>query len=79
VEGESQRIAEVANHLHDLIESRQVGAEIAIIGLISTAGEIVLGMISADPALKDPYLKTFNSAVEQVRTQLKHKLDERKI
>jgi hypothetical protein len=79
MQGEPNRIAEVVANLHDLIESKQVGAEIAIVSLISAAGEIVLGMILSDPNFKDGYLKTFNIAVEHVRTQLRNELNERKI
>lgn len=79
MQGEPQRIAEVVNSLHDLIESKQAGAEISIISLISTAGEIVLSLVLSDPGHKDAYLKAFNSAVEQVRTQLRQELKARKL
>ncbi|HEX7031668.1 MAG TPA: hypothetical protein VF172_01585 [Nitrososphaera sp.] len=74
---EANRIAEVVDSLHDLIESKQVGADIAIASLISTAGEIALSLIVAQPELKDAYLKVFNSSVEQVRQQLKQELKSR--
>jgi hypothetical protein len=76
---EASRIAEVVDSLHGLIESRQVGADIAIASLVSTAGEIALSLIVAQPELKEPYLKVFNSAVEQVRRQLKQELKTRKV
>lgn len=76
---EASRIAEVVDSLHDVIESKQVGADIAIASLVSTAGEIALSFIVAQPELKEAYLKVFNSAVEQVRKQLKQELKERRI
>lgn len=76
---EAQRIAELVDSLHGLIESKQAGAEVAIAGLISTAGEIALSLIVARPELKEAYLKTFNSSVEQVRRQLGHELKSRGI
>ncbi len=76
---EASRIAEVVDSLHDVIESNQVGADIAIASLVSTAGEIALSFIVAQPELKEAYLKVFNSAVEQVRKQLKQELKERRI
>jgi hypothetical protein len=76
---EAQRIAELVNSLHDLIESKQAGAEVAIASLISTAGEIALSLIVARPELKEAYLKTFNDSVEQVRRQLGHELKSRGI
>jgi hypothetical protein len=76
---EAQRIAELVDSLHDLIESKQAGAEVAIAGLISTAGEIALSLIVARPELKEAYLKTFNSSVEQVRRQLGKELKSRGI
>lgn len=76
---EASRIAEVVDSLHDLVERKQVGADIAIASLISTAGEIVLSLIVAQPELKDAYLKVFNSSVEQVRQQLKQELKARNL
>ncbi len=76
---EARRIAEVVDSLHDLIENKQVGADIAIASLIATAGEIALSLIVAEPELKDTYLKVFNSSVEQVRQQLKQELKARNL
>jgi len=76
---EASRVSEVVDSLHDLIERRQVGADVAIVSLVSTAGEVVLSMIVAQPELKEAYLKVFNSAVEQVRKQLRQELKARKI
>jgi hypothetical protein len=76
---EASRVSEVVDSLHDLVESKQVGADVAIVALVSTAGEIALSLIVAQPELKDAYLKVFNSAVEQVRRQLKQELKERKV
>ena len=76
---EASRVAEVVDSLHGLLESKQVGADIAITSLVSTAGEVALGMIVAHPEGKESYLKAFNSAVEQVRKQLRHELKARKI
>ena len=77
--GETNQIAEVVDSLHDFLENKQVGSDIAIVSLISTAGEVALGMIVARPEQKDAYLKSFNSAVEQVRKQLNHELKARRI
>ena len=76
---EASRVSEVVDSLHELVESKQVGADIAIAALVSTAGEIALSLIVAQPELKEAYLKVFNSAVEQVRRQLKQELKERKV
>ncbi|WP_148680836.1 hypothetical protein [Candidatus Nitrososphaera gargensis] len=76
---EASRVAEVVDSLHDLIESKQVGADIAIVSLVSAAGEVALSLIVAQPELKEAYLKVFNSAVEQVRRQLRHEIKARKI
>ena len=76
---EASRVAEVVDSLHDLIESKQVGADIAIVSLVSAAGEVVLSLIVAQPELKEAYLKVFNSAVEQVRRQLRQEMKARKI
>lgn len=76
---EASRISEVVDSLHELVESKGVGADIAIVALISAAGEIALSLIVAQPELKDTYLKAFNSAIEQVRKQLKQELKDRKI
>ena len=76
---EASRISEVVDSLHALIESKQVGADIAIVSLVSAAGEVALSLIVAQPELKEAYVKVFNSAVEQVRKQLRHELKARKI
>ena len=76
---ESSRVSEVVDSLHELIESKGVGADTAMVALVSAAGEIALSLTVAQPELKDAYLKAFNSAVEQVRKQLKQELKERKI
>jgi hypothetical protein len=76
---EASRVAEVVDSLHNLIESKQVGADIAIVSLVSTAGEVALSLIVAQPELKEAYLKVFNSAVEQVRRQLRQEIKARKI
>ena len=76
---EASRVSEVVDSLHGLIEGKQVGADIAITSLVSAAGEVALSMIVAQPELKEPYLKVFNSAVEQVRRQLRQELKARKI
>lgn len=75
---EASRVSEVVDSLHDLIERRQVGADVAIVSLVSTAGEVALSLIVAKPELKEAYLKVFNSAVEQVRKQLRQELKARK-
>jgi hypothetical protein len=74
---EASRVSEVVDSLHGLIE--QVGADIAVVSLVSAAGEVALSMIVAQPELKESYLKVFNSAVEQVRRQLRQELKARKI
>lgn len=76
---EASRVTEVVDSLHDLIESKQVGADIAVVSLVSAAGEVALSMIVAQPELRESYLKVFNSAVEQVRRQLRQELKARKI
>ena len=76
---EASRVSEVVDSLHGLIESKQVGADIAVVSLVSAAGEVALSMIVAQPGLKESYLKIFNSAVEQVRRQLRQELKARKI
>lgn len=76
---DASRVAEVVDSLHSLIESKQVGADMAIVSLVSTAGEIALSLIVAQPELKEAYLKVFNSSVEQVRKQLRQELKARKI
>lgn len=76
---EASRVSEVVDSLHGLIESKQVGADIAIVSLVSAAGEVALSLIVAQPDLKETYLKMFNSAVEQVRRQLRQELKVRKI
>jgi hypothetical protein len=79
MEEDASRVAEVVDSLHSLIESKQVGADMAIVSLVSTAGEITLSLIVAQPELKEAYLKVFNSSVEQVRKQLRQELKTRKI
>ena len=79
MEEDANRVAEVVDSLHNLIESKQVGADMAIVSLVSTAGEIALSLIVAQPELKEAYLKMFNSSVEQVRKQLRQELKTRKI
>jgi hypothetical protein len=79
MEEDASRVAEVVDSLHSLIESKQVGADMAIVSLVSTAGEIALSLIVAQPELKEAYLKVFNSSVEQVRKQLRQELKARKI
>ena len=76
---DANRIADVVSSLHDIVESKQIGADIAIISLISAAGEIALSLIVAHPELKEAYLKIFNSAAEQVRKQLKEELKSRQL
>ena len=76
---EASRVSEVVDSLHDLIERTQVGADVAIVSLVSTAGEVALSMIVAQPELKEAYLNVFNSAVEQVRKQLRQELEARKV
>jgi hypothetical protein len=76
---EASRVSEVVDSLHDLIERRQVGADVAIVSLVSTAGEVALSLIVAQPELKEAYLKVFNSAVEQVRKQMRQELKARKV
>lgn len=75
---EASRISDVVESLHNLIGSKQVGGDIAITSLVSTAGEVVLSLIVAQPGLKDAYLKVLNNAVEQVRMQLRQELEARK-
>jgi hypothetical protein len=74
---QQNNIAELVDSLHGLIESRQTPADVAIAGLVSAAGEIALGMAVARPERKDAYIKAFNSAVEQVRRQLRKELKAR--
>ncbi|MGI0048248.1 MAG: hypothetical protein ACREAW_01805 [Nitrososphaera sp.] len=76
---EANRVSGVVDSLHGLIESKQVGADIAVVSLVSAAGEVALSMIVAQPEFKESYLKVFNSAVEQVRRQLRQELKARKI
>jgi hypothetical protein len=76
---EASRVSEVVDSLHNLIEEKQVGADLAIISLVSAAGEVVLSMTVAQPKLKEAYLKAFNSSVEQVRKQLRKELEARKL
>jgi hypothetical protein len=79
MESEANKISDVVDSIHNLIESKQAGADIAMISLISAAGEIALSLIVAQPQLKETYLKVFDSSVEQVRKQLEQELKERKI
>lgn len=73
----NNNVAELVDSLHNIIESRQAPADVAIAGLVSTAGEIALGMAVSHPESKEAYLKAFNSAVEQVRKQLHKELKAR--
>jgi hypothetical protein len=77
MQGEAGRVAEIVDSLHEVIESKQAGADVAITSLVSTAGEIALSLIVSRPELKDAYLKAFNTSVEQVRRQLKQELKSR--
>ena len=77
MQGGAGRVEEIVNSLHEVIESKQAGADIAIVSLISAAGEIALSLIVSRPELKEAYLKSFNSSVEQVRRQLKQELKSR--
>ena len=79
MEGQGQRVAELVDSLHNLLEAKQAGSDVAMVSLISTAGEIALSMIVAKPELKADYLKAFNSSVEQVRRQLRQELKSRGI
>ena len=79
MQGHGQRVAELVDSLHNLLEANQAGADVAMVSLISTAGEIALSMIVAKPDLKEEYLKAFNSSVEQVRRQLRQELKSRGI
>lgn len=79
MQGEASRVAEIVDSLHALLESKQASVDVAIVGLVSTAGEIALGLIVAKPEKKEMYLKAFNSSVEQVKTQLRHELKTRGI
>ena len=76
---EANDVAKIVDSIHDLIESKKVNADIAIISLVSAAAEIALSIIVAQPELKDAYLKVFDSSIEQVRKQLEQELKERKI
>lgn len=73
----SNSVAGLVDGLHGLIESRQAPADVAIASLVSAAGEVALGMAVAHPKSKDAYLKAFDSAVEQVRKQLRKELKSR--
>ena len=57
----------------------QASADVAIVSLVSTAGEIALSLIVGKPEQKEMYLKMLNSAVEQVKKQLGHELKTRGI
>jgi hypothetical protein len=76
---EASCVSEIVDSPHDFIQEKQTLPDIAIISLISTAGEIALSLIVAQPELREAYLKVFNSSVEQVRKQLKQELDSRNI
>ncbi len=76
---EANHVAKVVDSLHQFIEHEQVDADAAIISLISTAGEIALSMIVASPALKEAFLKVFDSSLEQVRKQLTEELEARNL
>ena len=76
---EPGRVAEIVDSLHAHLESKQASADVAIVSLISTAGEIVLSLVVAKPELKDVYLKMFNTSVEQVKNQLRHELKSRRV
>ena len=76
---EAGRVAEIVNSLHEVLEAKQVGADVAIAGLIATAGEIALSLIVSKPEMKEEYLKAFNSSIEQVRVQLRRELKSRGI
>jgi hypothetical protein len=78
-ENEAKGVAELVDSLHRFIEEKQVGADIAIISLVSTAGEIALSLIVAQPELKEAYLRVFSSSVRQVRKQIKDELKARKL
>jgi hypothetical protein len=78
-EKEANKVADIVDKLHELLESNQVEADIAIISLISTAGEIALSLIVAKPELKEAYLKVFDSTVEQVRKQVEQELKSRNL
>lgn len=60
----NNKVAEQVDSLHNLVESRQSPADLAIAGLVPTAGEIALGMTVEHLKSKEAYLKAFNSAVE---------------
>jgi hypothetical protein len=74
MQGEASRVAEIVDSLHALLESKQASADVAIVSLVSTAGEIALSLIVGKPEQKEMYLKMLNSAVEQVKKQLRHEL-----
>ena len=79
MQGEQSRVAEIVDSLHAHLESMKASADVAIVSLISAAGEIALSLVVAKPELKDVYLKTFNTSVEQVKNQLRHELKSRGI
>ena len=79
MQGEASRVAEIVDSLHALLESKQATADVAIVSLVSTAGEIALSLIVAKPELKQVYLKTFNKSIEQVKKQLRQELKTRGI
>ena len=79
MQDEGGRVAEIVDSLHGVIEAKQAGVDIAIVSLISTAGEIALSLIVSKPELKEAYLKAFNSSIEQVRKQLRDELKARRI
>ena len=79
MQGEASRVPEIVDSLHTLLESKQASADVAIVSLVSTAGEIALSLILAKPEMREMYLKTLNCAVEQVKKQLRHELKTRGI
>jgi hypothetical protein len=64
MQGEASRVEEIVDSLYAHLESKKASADVAIVSLISAAGEIALSLVVAKPELKDAYLKTFNTFVE---------------
>ena len=60
---EGGRVAEIVDSLHGVIEAKQAGADVAIVSLISTAGEIALSLIVSKPELKEAYLKAIGTGL----------------
>lgn len=73
------RVAEIVDILYELIESKQAGADLAMVSFISTAGEIALSLIASKTEFRDACLKTHSCPVEQVRNKLRHELRARGI